>query len=58
MSEIIPIILGSSIGIFVAIILIIHGYADILFDWLLDGINVIVAVMLLIVFLVFVMICG
>lgn len=58
MSEIIPIILGSSIGIFVAIILIIHGYTDILFDWLLDGINVIVAVMLLIVFLVFVMICG
>lgn len=58
MSEIIPIILGSSIGIFIATILIIHGYADILFDWLLDGINVIVAVMLLIVFLVFVMICG
>lgn len=56
MNEIVGIVLGFCIGTFIAVILIIHGYVDKLFDWLLDGRNAYVAIMLLIAFLVLVMI--
>lgn len=58
MNEIVGTVLGFGIGAFIAVILIIHGYVDRLFDWLLDGRNALVAIILLVGFLVVMMLYG
>jgi hypothetical protein len=52
------IILSFCISAFIAMILIIYGYVDKAFDWLSDGKNLLVTIMLLVAFLVLVMING